>query len=70
MMIPLHMVWLQQENLIMLMGRHSWGLELVTRKREPEILNIPKILGVVVVATTIGELLVESSISINIPTIV
>ena len=36
----------------------------------PEILDIPKILGGVVVATTIGEPLVESNISVNTPTIV
>ena len=35
----------------------------------PEILDIPKILGGVVEATTIGEPLVESSISVNTPTI-
>ena len=35
----------------------------------PKILNIPKFLGGVVVATTIGEQLVESNISVNVPTI-
>ena len=37
---------------------------------EPEILNIPKILGGVVAATTNGEPLVESNISANTTTIV
>ena len=48
------------------------GERTLTPKRvegEPEILNIPKILGGVVVATTNGEPLVESSISVNITTI-
>ena len=36
----------------------------------PKILNIPKILGVVVVATINGEALVEFSIFVNITTIV
>ena len=54
----------------------SWfqvGWKTLTPKRaegEPEILNIPKILGGVVAATTNGEPLVESSISVNITTIV
>ena len=37
-------------------------------KGGPEVLNISKILGVVVAATTNGEPLVESSISVNITT--
>ena len=47
--------------------------ETLTPRRaegEPKILNIPKILGGVVAATTNGEPLVESSISVNITTIV
>ena len=49
------------------------GWKTLTPKRaegEPKILNIPKILGAFVAATTNGEPLVESSISVIITTIV
>ena len=77
-----HMVRLQQQHLIMMVRKLMRGWGQVARmslaagsvkdlndkaiRGGPEILNIPKILGGVVAATTNGEPLVQSSISVSI----
>ena len=71
MMILPHMAWLQRKNLVMMVRRfkdYRPGQKTLMAKRAggPQILNIPKILGGVVEATTNGEPLVESSISVDI----